>query len=486
VSIRLELFRRKAESLMDPTPVVVPYGTPIRTVVERMAAGDSKTALVTKATGGLIGILTDQDVTRRIVFRVSPETPVERVMTTPVRTIRQDDYLYRAIGLMRRYRVRQIPCLDAHGQPAGLLELHDAIAATAEQLIEQVDKLAVPATTAGMRAAKSAQVDLATELFEADVPAPEIQQLLTDINRDIYRRIVERMLEYMADAGWGKPPVDFDVLIMGSGGRGENFLTPDQDNGFILNDYPDQEHTYIDSFFIELAERMTQELDAVGFPLCRGYVMATNPVWRKTLSQWQEQTLIWSRRISFVTARLVGIFIDFRGTYGPGHLTESLRRHVTERVGKSRGFLRELHRNEEDNSTALGWFNWLTPETDDKRHKGEINLKLRGTLPLVDATRLASLLNGVAETSTLGRIAGLQQAGFISRDQKEYLDDAFEHITGLLLHQQLTDFRARREVTTFIHPGKLSRRDHERLVDAFNAIEHFRNKLRAQFTADGF
>lgn len=486
MSIRLELFRRKAESLMDAAPVVVSYGTPIRTVLERMTAGKSKSALVTKATGGLVGIVTDQDVTRRIAFRVAPDTPVERVMTTPVRTIQADDYLYRAIGLMRRYRVRQVPCLDGGGAPIGLLELHDAIAAMAEQLVDQVDRLAVPATTQGLRAAKHAQVDLAKELFEADVPAPEIQQLLTDINRDIYRRIVERMLENMADAGWGKPPVAFDVLIMGSGGRGENFLTPDQDNGFILEDYPDHEHTYIDGFFIELAERMTHELDAVGFPLCRGYVMATNPVWRKTLSQWREQTLQWSRRISFVTARLVGIFIDFRGTYGHGLLTQDLRHHVTERVGKSKGFLRELHRNEEDNSTALGWFNWLTAETEDKRHKGQINLKLRGTLPLVDATRLASLLNGVAETSTLGRVAGLQKAGFISRDQKEYLDDAFEHITGLLLRQQIEDFRGGREVTTYIHPNRLSKREHERLVDAFSAIEHFRDKLRAQFTADGF
>ena len=30
---------------------------------------------------------------------------------------------------------------------------------------------------------------------------------------------------------------------MGSGGRGESYLFPDQDNGFILADYPDAEHT---------------------------------------------------------------------------------------------------------------------------------------------------------------------------------------------------------------------------------------------------
>ena len=110
------------------------------------------------------------------------------------------------------------------------------------------------------------------------MPVPEIQALITDINQGIHQRILETQLAAMKDAGWGEPPVLFTLLVMGSGGRGENFLFPDQDNGFILDDYPDAKHTAIDAFFIELAERMTRDLDTVGFPYCRGYVMATNPL----------------------------------------------------------------------------------------------------------------------------------------------------------------------------------------------------------------
>jgi hypothetical protein len=57
---------------------------------------------------------------------------------------------------------------------------------------------------------------------------------------------------------------------MGSGGRGESLLFPDQDHGFVLADYPDEQHGEIDPWFIELAERFTATLDRLHFPLCDG------------------------------------------------------------------------------------------------------------------------------------------------------------------------------------------------------------------------
>ena len=133
----------------------------------------------------------------------------------------------------------------------------------------------------------------------------------------------------MKDEGWGEPPVPFAVILMGSGGRGENFLFPDQDNGFILDDYPDAEHSRIDGYFIELAERMTRDLDVVGFPLCRGYVMANNPLWRKSRSQWRDQLVLWGRRRSAIAIQLSDIFFDFLGIYGRIDFARELRRHAS-------------------------------------------------------------------------------------------------------------------------------------------------------------
>jgi len=66
--------------------------------------------------------------------------------------------------------------------------------------------------------------------LENNVPAPEVQSLLTEINNDIHRRVLRLVEAAMRGDGWGEPSARFALIIMGSGGRGENFLAPDQDN----------------------------------------------------------------------------------------------------------------------------------------------------------------------------------------------------------------------------------------------------------------
>jgi signal-transduction protein with cAMP-binding, CBS, and nucleotidyltransferase domain len=103
---------------------------------------------------------------------------------------------------------------------------------------------------------------------------------------------------------------------MGSAGRGESLLHPDQDNGFILADHGDDERESIDRFFVELAARFTSRLAQAGFSLCAGNVMATNPLWRKALAQWQSQVTGWVHSRGNQEIMFTDIFFDFRAIYG--------------------------------------------------------------------------------------------------------------------------------------------------------------------------
>jgi signal-transduction protein with cAMP-binding, CBS, and nucleotidyltransferase domain len=75
-------------------------------------------------------------------------------MTTPALSIATDDLLYRAIGRMRRARLRHMPVVDAQGRPAGMLDLDDALAAAAARMVGQVDRLSRDDTTEGLGQAK--------------------------------------------------------------------------------------------------------------------------------------------------------------------------------------------------------------------------------------------------------------------------------------------------------------------------------------------
>jgi signal-transduction protein with cAMP-binding, CBS, and nucleotidyltransferase domain len=480
------IFTRLVGAAMRPAPPTVTEATSCGELVRVIVAAAASSAIVIDGAGRVRGIVTERDVARRIAFRVAPETPVERVMTAPVETIRDGDRLYHAIARMRRAGRRHMPVLSDAGALVGMLDLHDTLSQASAQLVDQIDRLTHEGTLEGLQAIKAAQVGLAAELFADDLPAPEVQALLTHINNDIHRRIIEAELGAMTAEGWGEPPVPFAAIIMGSGGRGENFLYPDQDNGFILADYPDPRHGAIDPYFLELAARMTRTLDAVGFPLCRGNVMATNPVWRKTLPQWTAQVRGWTRKRGNIALRLCDIFFDFQPVFGDAAMAGALRDFVARVVKDNFLFLHEMYREEAEHDVALGLFGRLVTEREDEAHKGQINLKYAGTIPLVEGVRLIALRHGLTETSTLARIDALHRAGFLDRNEQDYLAGAFRHITGLLLRQQIADFKAGRTVASYILPELLSTREKDMLVDSFKAIREFRGKVKAQFTAELF
>ena len=454
--------------------------------VNQMAAKDATAVVIVDATGRPHGILTEQDVVRRIAFRDADLTPIGDVMTQPVVTIADDDYLYHAVARMRRFHLRHMPVVNEAGTPVGMLHLDAALAVVADQRITQIDSLTQEGTVDGLREVKAAQVELAVELMADNIPAPDIQAVLTHVNRDVHVRTIKMNLTAMKAEGLGEPPVDFCFIVMGSAGRGESYVYPDQDNGFILDDYADEDHTRIDGWFIELATRIARDLDAVGFPLCKGNVMATNPVWRKTRSQWRAQLKGWSNKRNVVALRLCDIFFDFKAVFGNQAMAAELRTCVTDLARANVGLLRELHYDDADSGVGLGLFHRFITEKDDEAHLDEVNLKSSGTLPLVQATRLMALREGIAETSTLKRLTALHANALIDFDQFEALNDAFRHITFLMLRQQAEDFTADKPVSNYLHPDDLSELESDRLVDAFKSIRQFRGFVHSEFTGDLF
>ncbi|MFT5422551.1 MAG: arabinose-5-phosphate isomerase [Phycisphaerales bacterium] len=80
--------------------------------------------------GKLSGILTDADVRRRIV-REGPgvlDKPVSELMTKTPRCLTDKDLVRDAVQLVREVRLDEIPVVDDHGKPVGLIDVQDLIA----------------------------------------------------------------------------------------------------------------------------------------------------------------------------------------------------------------------------------------------------------------------------------------------------------------------------------------------------------------------
>lgn len=482
------VFSMRVGEFMRPraAALAVRAGTTCFDMIAHMTAGKASCAVIVDAAGRPVGIITEQDIARRITFRVPGDTPVDAVMTTPVLTIERQDYLYHAIAWMRRHGLRHMPVSDRSGRLVGMLYLHDALAVATDRLMGQIDRLTHESTLEGMKQVRAAQVELAETLFADSLPAPEIQQVLTQINNDMYRRIGEANLHKMKAEGWGDPPVSAATIVMGSGGRGENYLFPDQDNGFIIEDYPDSEHSRIDAYFIELAERLCRNLNDIGIPYCNGYCMAVNPLWRKTLPQWIDQINQWGRKSNFVAIRLADIFFDFQPVWGRYDLAIELRHKVTEMVRHNHFFLKQMFQDQADHNVALGFFGGFMTEREKREFRGQVNLKYTGTIPLVEGIRLLALREGVEDTSTLDRIHGLHDNGVLTVTEHEDLCAAFHLITDILLRKQIGDYKAGRRVSYYVAPKSLARRERLMLLDSLKAIDSLRKRVRLEFTADVF
>jgi signal-transduction protein with cAMP-binding, CBS, and nucleotidyltransferase domain len=262
---------------------------------------------------------------------------------------------------------------------------------------------------------------------------------------------------------------------MGSSGRRESFLHPDQDNGLVLDAYPDDAHAAIDPYFIEFSVRLTTALDRAGFPLCAGHVMATNPVWRKTLNQWTAQIGRWARQSSSQAVLAADIFLDFRPVYGDASLAARLSETVLGIAAANPSFVRQIAWTEGRETAPLGLFGRIIPD-DDEKH---IDLKLRGTLPLVGLVRFLALRHGVPATGTLDRLAALLATGAVSAGLHAALAEDFAVLTDLRLRQQLADHAAGVPPGNRLDLNGLAERDRTRLIQVFRTIELLR-KVAAQ------
>ncbi|GGB89372.1 hypothetical protein GCM10011352_14210 [Marinobacterium zhoushanense] len=337
------------------------------------------------------------------------------------------------------------------GAQRGLaLQLPPHLLSPLERALEQLG----PDTS--LAQAKAWQPRLVEALQQLELPAWLISELISDHNDLLYRVAIERAIERMRAAGWGAPPVDFCVLAMGSSGRHESLLHPDQDNALVLESYPDERHNEIDSWFRTLASQFTALLDEAGIPFCKGHVMASMPLWRKPIHAWQEQMQLWmaTRRVKVV--QQCNILFDFAPVFGDEALADQLRDSILEQVPSAGLFLHEMAELIDESPVALDRFDRLHGDGRDAPHPDAVNLKRQGLLPLTGALRLLALLNGCREVGTRARAIWLEQAAILSPGQGRGLCQAAEHLMRLLLDAQMNNWRQGGQPDNWIDLRQLS------------------------------
>lgn len=226
-------------------------------------------------------------------------------------------------------------------------------------------------------------------------------------------RLVGRSLSALSDAVTRRvivltlrqhvlPATPWCWLAFGSEAREEQTLVTDQDNGIVFAAEDEAEAAALQAYFLPFAQAVNQQLDACGYPLCKGHIMAGNPDCCRSVTAWQESFYTWLR-CPEPEALLKGtIFFDMREIYGDASLRASLQDFIAAHGAQSPAFIHLLTENALSAAPPLGLLGELHSE------HGVIDLKKFGTRLFVDAARILALAHGVQAVETVQR---LEQAG---------------------------------------------------------------------------
>ena len=224
------------------------------------------------------GILTDRDLRSRVVAKqVDTNQPVSTVMTSPVRSIQEDALVFEAMLVFSELGINHLPIENRTGI-VGVLTAGDIMR------LLQTDPMFMAAdversSLEELAGAYQRAAAVAVRFFDRGASAAQTQRLLTSIADAVARRLFALGVEKL-----GEPPVPVAFVAVGSQARGEMGPASDQDNAFVLSDsYDESAHG---EYFAKLAEFICQGLGNAGQALCPGDMMASNPDWRMTQTEW--------------------------------------------------------------------------------------------------------------------------------------------------------------------------------------------------------
>lgn len=447
-------YRHRVVELMSAPVVALAPSATVDDAVATMLERRVSSIMVLDADGRPRGIFTERDVLRRAASG-ELHGSLEAAMTAPVHVVAGEALAYAAIARLTRLGVRHLPVVDELGRVVGMLTAPSLLRQRASLALPLGDEIETAVDAESLAAVHRRLPALAVGLRREDVPAPLIAAAVAAITRDLTARAATLALEEMRATGLGAPPAKWCLLVLGSAGRGETLLAPDQDNA-LVHDGKGAD----DVWFAAFAERLNRILDESGVPYCRGGVMARNPLFRHSLEGWTAIIDGWIGHPSGEALLDIDIFYDFVAVAGDAALARALRAHATRAAAASRPFLMLLAAGHPESGAALGLLGRF------RTRQGRLDLKLQGLLPIVACARAVALAWSLDATGTDARLADAAAAGALVGEDAEAMTAARAVLVEAILDQQLLDIAAGRAPGSLVEPGRLRRAARERLREA--------------------
>ncbi len=393
-------------------------------------------------------------------------------MSRDVASVQKDSFLFEALMAMLQNNIHHLPVLDRM-RPVGMIDLADVVGHETQNSLFVVRNIFLKESVEGLKSLWPDVEGCFVRMINEDANSHMIGRAISVIGRSFKQRLIELAMEQLGEA-----PVPFCLLALGSMARDEQFLNSDQDNALILSDDfdPDQHGAYFEA----LAHFVCDGLAEIGYRYCSGDIMATNSKWRQPLQVWRKTFAEWIVKPRSEALLNSSIFFDLDGAAGDVRMADELRSEMVEQAAQSREFLGCMAANAQSRTPPLGFFKDFVLEKSGK-HERTLNLKGRGTAPLVDVIRVHALAAGSQACNSFSRLEDVRAAGFLTSGMADDLRDALEFIAIVRARRQSIAVEEGRRPNNHVDPDLLSSLDRRSLKDAFKVLSTAQNFLKFRY-----
>jgi CBS domain-containing protein len=354
---------------------------------------------------------------------LSQELPLTRIMSSPVISNDSGEPVFAVLVQMLRHHIHHV-LITENAAPKAVITDDDLMHLKGKSSLDVARDIEQQTTIEGLQTAQARVRGLVSFLMREGEKASNIACVVAEINDRVVQKIVE-----FAVSTYAPRPVPFCWVALGSEGcREQTFLT-DQDNALIYADIGnDDRRAAIESYFQAFTTVTGCSLEMCGYPSCTGGYTASNPRWRQPLCEWKRYFHTWIRDPTQERSKDALILFDMRPVAGNLHLYEELWQHDRQLLGDSGEFKSISALVSVKNRPPLGLFRTFVLERGGE-HNHELDLKLSGTGPIVNAARVFALDALIQQTNTIDRLNALEALNGGDDALLHDMCEAFEFLT---------------------------------------------------------
>ena len=463
-------------AILSKAPVTATPETPIRQVIETMVAGHIGSMVVVDGEAQPVGIFTQSDALKRILLPgISLDRPIADVMSSRPHALSEHAHVYDAALAMAMHSVRHVLVTDEAGTLKGVVSERDLFTLQRVGLRQIRQSIEGAQDIDVLKQAGTDVRQLALNMLAQGVGAEQLTQFISALNDTVTRRVLQINLAKHDLYG-----IEWAWLAFGSEGRDEQTFSTDQDNGIIYTCTDIQNREELELRLLEFAQDVNRDLDAVGFPFCKGNIMASNPELCLTLEAWEEKFDHWIRVPEPQALLNASIFFDFRALYGATHLADRLRVSLLRMAKSNPLFLRMMAANALSVQPPLGKIRDFITDLNAE-HPGCVDLKTYGARLFIDAARIFALATGVHNTNTVQRIKLSSQRMGVAAEEAAAIVEGFNYIQLLRLRHQHFEEEHGRPGDNFVNPDQLNELDRRILKESFRQSRKLQQRLKLDY-----